>query len=24
VIDVDVNGAIVTDESLQEKGVCPR
>ncbi|MDF2558932.1 MAG: hypothetical protein K0R99_378 [Microbacterium sp.] len=23
VIDIDVNGAIVTDESLQEKGVCP-
>ncbi|WP_431807072.1 LmeA family phospholipid-binding protein [Microbacterium paraoxydans] len=24
VIDVDVNGAIVTDEALQEKGTCPR
>ena len=24
VIDIDVDGAIVTDESLQEKGTCPR
>lgn len=24
VIDIDVNGAIVTDASLQDKGVCPR
>ncbi|WEK62803.1 MAG: DUF2993 domain-containing protein [Candidatus Microbacterium colombiense] len=24
VIDIDVNGAIVTDESLLDKGVCPR
>jgi hypothetical protein len=23
VIDIDVNGAIVTDASLQDKGVCP-